>query len=91
MEIIKVLGKELAEHIEISPAAARGLIKLALKDEFDPFKPFEEFSYTELKKAIQHSLNSRLKKLQIKNRKKIIKLMKKELKENQSLITMEQT
>jgi len=34
MEIIKYLGNQLAKKINISPPATRGLLKLAIKDEF---------------------------------------------------------
>ena len=32
MEIIKILGENLSRLIKISPPAARGLIKMAIKD-----------------------------------------------------------
>lgn len=89
MEIIKLLGDSLSEKIEISPAAARGLLKLSIKDEIGPFKPFEEISYRDLKKTLSNALQARLKKLGVKKRKQLINFLKKELKENQSLITME--
>ena len=39
MEIYNYLGDILADKIKISPPAARGLIKLAIKDELGSFKP----------------------------------------------------
>ena len=88
MEIIAYLGNKLAEKIDISPPAARGLLKLSIKDELDPFKPISQITFNELKSVIENALNQRLIKLEISNKDEIIKFMLEELKANQSLITM---
>ncbi|MFX0058074.1 MAG: hypothetical protein ACFE85_16320 [Candidatus Hodarchaeota archaeon] len=88
MEIIKLLGNELANKISISPPAARGLIKLSIKDELGPFKPLELINYDDLKTTIQNSLKTRLINLDILNSEKIINYLIDELNKNQSLITM---
>ncbi|MFX1356325.1 MAG: hypothetical protein ACFFA8_03495 [Promethearchaeota archaeon] len=88
MEIINILGNGLANKINISPPAARGLIKLSIKDEVGPFKPLELINYDDLKSTIQNSLKARLKNLQIFNAEKIISDLIDILNKNQSLITM---
>ena len=88
MEIINYLGDRLSEHINITPAASRGLLKLAIKDEVGPFKPLELISFNDLKNVINNSLEKRLHKLNIENLQEIIKNLLEELTKNQSLITM---
>ncbi|MFW9936737.1 MAG: hypothetical protein ACFFD5_03765 [Candidatus Thorarchaeota archaeon] len=88
MEIINILGNGLANKISISPPAARGLIKLSIKDEIGPFKPLELINYDDLKSTIQNSLKARLKNLQIFNTEMIISDLMDILNKNQSLITM---
>jgi len=66
MEVIKYLGNKLAEFTTISPPGARGLIKLAIKDDLGPYKPLQQVSYKELKTAIENSLKKRL--LSLENR-----------------------
>jgi len=88
MEIINILGNGLANKINISPTAARGLIKLSIKDEIGPFKPLELINYDDLKSTIQNSLKARLKNLDIFNAEMIISDLMDELNKNQSLITM---
>lgn len=88
MEIINILGNGLANKINISPPAARGLIKLSIKDEIGPFKPLELINYDDLKSTIQNSLKARLKNLDIFNAEMIISDLMDELNKNQSLITM---
>ena len=88
MEIIHYLGNILAEKINISPTAARGLLKLSIKDELGPFIKFELIQFNNLEKAIKNSLRSRLDKLIDQDTEEIIELLLKELTENQSLITM---
>ena len=88
MEIINYLGDKLSEHINITPAASRGLLKLAIKDEIGPFKPLELISFNDLKNVINNSLEKRLHKLNIENLQEIIKNLLEELTKNQSLITM---
>jgi hypothetical protein len=89
VEVIKYLGFNLAEYIMISPPGARGLIKLAIKDDLGPFKPFQQISYKELKMVIENALKKRLQKLEIKAIDKIIEEMLALLARYQSLIVME--
>ncbi len=89
VEVIKYLGFNLAELIMISPPGARGLIKLAIKDELGPFKPFQQISYKELKMVIENALKKRLQNLEINTVDKIIEEMLALLARYQSLIVME--
>ena len=88
MEIIKSLGDVLADKVSISPTAARGLIKLAIKDELGPFTNINKPNYESLKKTIQNSLKKRLNNLTLQNVDVITESMLIHLKEIQSLITM---
>lgn len=90
MIIINYLSDILAEKIKISPSATRGLIKLSIKDQLDPYFDFDfdQLTYNQLKLSIQNTLKERLLKLQIDNVDELIDLLLIELKENQSLITM---
>ena len=88
MEIIKLLGNLLANQINVSQPAARGLIKLSIKDELGPFKPLENLSYEEFRETFENALRVRLINLDFKNINKIITFMLDKLNENQSLITI---
>lgn len=88
MEIIKYLGEKLSEKIKISPPAARGLIKLAIKDELGAFKPFNEITFNDLKAVIQNALKIRVERLNVQNVENLINYLTIELTENQSLIIM---
>jgi len=88
MEVIKSLGEILANNINISPTAARGLIKLAIKDELGPFTDLNRINYENLQSTIQNSLKKRLKNLTLKNLDMITESLLIHLKEIQSLITM---
>ena len=88
MDIIKHLGSRLAELINVSAPAARGLIKLAIKDEVGPFKPLSQVTFNEYKITIENSLRKRLKNLEIATFELIVKYMVRELIDYQSLITM---
>ena len=89
MDIIKHLGSRLAELINISAPAARGLIKLAIKDEIGPFKPLNQITFNEFKTTIENSLKKRLKILEISTFELIVQYLIRELTDYQSLITME--
>ena len=89
MEIIKYLANKLADQIRISPPAARGLIKLSIKDEFGPFKELYTINYSDLCTILKNSLKKRLVNLKISNFEFIINELLNELELNQSLITME--
>lgn len=88
MEIIKYLGNNLAKKINISPPAARGLLKLAIKDELGPFKSLNQINFNDLKSVIENTLKLRLKKLEIPNSEILVEYLLHQLTKNQSLITM---
>jgi len=88
MEIISYLGEYLSKSINISPPAARGLIKLAIKEELGPFKPLEQVNYKDFKLTIEHSLKKRLLKLEVKETEVIIEILLDKLNKFQSLISM---
>ena len=88
MEIIKYLGDILATEISISPPAARGLLKLAIKDQLGPFKPPAEIDFIDLTNVIRESLKKRLIELEMKEFERILDLIENELILNQSLITI---
>ena len=88
IEIIKFLGDKLADQVNITHLAGRGLLKLSIKDEVGPFKPLEKLSYEDLKSTIQNALRDRLIKLEIINPNQIITFLLNELNKNQSLIIM---
>ena len=88
MEIINYLGEYLSNSINISPPAARGLIKLAIKEQLGPFKPLDHVIYKDFKLVIENSLKKRLLKLEIKETDVIIEILFDKLKEFQSLISM---
>lgn len=88
MEIINYLGEWLSKSINISSPAARGLIKLAIKDDLSPFKPLEQVIYKDLKFVIENSLKQRLIKLEIKETEVIIEILLDKLNKHQSLISM---
>ncbi len=88
VEIINYLGTQLAQMIKISPLAARGLIKLAIKDQLGPYFQFETIKFQELKVTIKNALKLRIQKFKDIETDKIIKKMEEELISNQSLIAM---
>lgn len=89
MEAIKYLANKLSKFTTISPPGARGLIKLAVIDEFGPFKPIQQVTYKELKLVIENALKKRLNRLNIINTNKIIEELLDLLAKYQSLIVME--
>ncbi len=88
MEIIKYLGNLLALKINVSPPAARGLLKLSIKDELGPFKQLSQVNYNDLKLVIENAMKKRLINLYIQNTDSLISYMLDELTNHQSLITM---
>ena len=88
MEIIKYLGDKLSEEINISPPAARGLLKLSIKDELGPFTDLSKINYNDLCLILKTSFKNRLINLEISNIEYIINYLLKELTLNQSLITI---
>ena len=89
MTSITHLGDKLASLISISAPAARGLIKLAINDEFGPFRQYPQINFEEYKSILENSLRTRLKNLNISNIDNIINQILDELTLKQSLITME--
>ena len=87
--IIDYLSEILAENLQISPTAIRGLIKLSIKDQCGPFIDLSQISYDDLKRSIQITLKERLLRLNIDNALELVDLLLSELKKNQSLITMD--
>ena len=88
MELIKLLGNQLAEKINVSSPAGRGLIKLAINDELGPFKPLNQLEFIDFKNTIENSLKMRLEKLEISFISEIIDLLLENLTKNQSIITI---
>ena len=89
MEIIRYLAVKLSNQLRISPPAARGLIKLSIKDELGPFKKLKRINYNEYCNVIRNSLKKRLDMLKISNYEFIVNNLLEELDLYQSLITME--
>jgi len=88
MEIVNYLGEFLSKFISISPPAARGLIKLAIKEELGPFRLLENVNYKEFKLTIESSLKNRLLKLEVKETEVIVEILLDKLIKFQSLISM---
>ncbi len=89
MQIIYYLGYILSERIGISVAASRGLIKLAIKDQFGPFKKLETLGVRDFQNFINNALKKRLQNLSITNYQEIVQYLLDEVLKNQSIITME--
>ena len=89
IEIIWFLGNKLSKKIDMSPAAARGMIKLAIQDELGPNKFIEKkLNYDVLKIVIQGSLKKRMMKLNPRNLEHLVQFLNVQLIKGQSLITM---
>jgi len=88
MEVIRFLGDILAKRISISAPAARGLLKLSIKDEIGSFVEFNKINFTDLCNVINNSFKRRLIKLNVLEYESIIKELLDQLTKNQSLITM---
>ena len=88
MEIIYILAEKLSQKIQISQPAARGLLKLSIKDEVGPFKPLIQLDYDDFKNSIEKALRMRLDKLGINKPHEIIEYLITELRKIQSLITI---
>lgn len=89
MEILNIISKIISRELDISPPAARGIIKLSIKDEFGPFKPLRELKYADMLLVVNNSLRRRFITLKIKNCEQILSILRKELIKNQSLFTLE--
>ena len=88
MEILNILAEYIAKEISISPPAARGLLKLSIKDQLGPFKPLRQINFRDLRNTIKFSLKARLINLNITNVKVLIDRLIQQLIEKQSLIPM---
>jgi len=88
MEVINILAEKLSQKINISSPAARGLLKLSIKDEVGPFKPLNQLDYDDFKNSIEKALRIRLDKLNIENPQEMIVYLITELRSIQSLITI---
>jgi len=86
--IINYLAEFLSKEIDISIPAARGMIKLAIQEEFNPLQYSRPLNYGNLKDIIHNSLKERIKKLNIENIEVIILNLSNHLIEGQSLVTM---
>jgi hypothetical protein len=89
LSLIHFLGDILANELNISIYAARALLKLSIKDELGPFYDLNKINYSLIKKVVNNSLISRLKKLEIEKPENIIKIILNKLAQNQSLLTFE--
>ena len=74
--------------MNISPAAARGLIKLSIKDEMNPFTKMETLEFKDFQKIIRNALKTRLSELNVQNIQDIINSLDQILINNQSLFTI---
>ena len=88
IEFIAYFGKFLAEILNISAPAARGLLKLSIMEEFGPYKQLTQVTLYDFKKVLLGALKLRLIKLEVQNCDEIVEIMLIKLRENQSLITM---
>jgi len=87
-DIIKYLAEKLAEKIELTPIAARGLIKLSIQEHFNKYIPYSQINFKKFKEIVKGTLKERLIKLQIPNVDEIIDNILDHLIKSQSLITM---
>lgn len=86
--MIQLIAEALSKKISISLPAARGLIKLSIKDEIGPFTPLEKLRYDDYEKVIKNALYKRLEKLEVEHPSNIIRLLIENLKNAESLILM---
>jgi hypothetical protein len=89
MELLNYLGEVISNNINISAPAARGLLRLAIKDSLGPFMKLNEISYDQFRNVIENSLKKRLIDLNVANHKELIAILSMELIKNQSLLTLE--
>jgi hypothetical protein len=86
--IIQYLGNRLAEEINLSIPAARGMIKLAIQEDFNPIAFTRPLNYGNLKHIIQNPLRERLIKLNIENIEEVLENLENQLIKGQSLATL---
>ncbi|MBN1802496.1 MAG: hypothetical protein JW891_13375 [Candidatus Lokiarchaeota archaeon] len=93
-EMIKYLGDCLSLKLKFSPSAARGLLKLAIIDQYSGFKPIEKLTYSDLKLVLNNKLHERIEKLKSEGKVDIedidllINKLKDQLIQGQSLISL---
>jgi len=88
-EIIKYIAEKLSEKINLTATAVRGLIKLAIQEEFGIYIKLSILSFNNFKKVIQGSLKQRLLNLKIDDSEEIVEYLLNSLIKSQSLITFE--
>jgi len=62
MKMIKYYSIILSEEMSLSSSASGGLIRLAIKDEIDPFKPTEQLDLKDYKSSCENALKKDFKK-----------------------------
>ncbi|MFX1568606.1 MAG: hypothetical protein ACFFCV_09580 [Promethearchaeota archaeon] len=82
------MGDFIADQINISAPAARGLLKLAIKDKLGPFKSINEIDFIEFKSVIKDTLKQRLIQLDVPDNEDLIDFLLIQLTKKQSLITL---
>lgn len=87
--MFRYLSNILSEELHLSLPASAGLIRLAIKDQFGPFKPIEHLNFKDYKIICNNSLKARLQKIKLINVEQIIERLEIKLVQNQSLIIME--
>ncbi len=88
-EMFRYLSNILSEELNLSPPASAGLIRLAVKDQFGPFKPIEQLNFKDYKTICNNALKERLIRIKVHNIDQIINRIFVQLVQNQSLIIME--
>lgn len=78
-------GEWLSQKTGKPLIACKGLVRLALKDEYESF---DNLSYEKLKKVIDSSLPSRLSKLNLPDFEKMIQELNLEFKDQKPIFTM---
>ncbi|MFX0023055.1 MAG: hypothetical protein ACFE9S_12080 [Candidatus Hermodarchaeota archaeon] len=88
-EMFRYLCNILSEELHLTPPASAGLIRLAIKDQFGPFKPIEQLNFKDYKEICNNALKDRLVRIKVHNIEQIIERIVIQLVQNQSLIIME--
>jgi hypothetical protein len=87
--MLRYLSNILSEELNLSLPASAGLIRLAIKDQFGPFKPIEQLNLKDYKTVCNDALKARLHKIDVHDFEQIIERILIKLVQNQSLIIME--
>ena len=83
---IYFLGEVLSKEINKPALVCSGLIRLSLKEEFDP--PPISYQYKHYKQAIKNTLSKKLHKLGVANVDDVISNLIEKLKENQFMVSL---